>query len=148
MAVPVIAQHHNYVHMDPAVESLKRILQQVVVWGKQCLTKPSQLGGVSARTFWILLFMYARRAGIALLRQRPGRRLLSETTVKRVAAAAFGAVRYVIHAGTTWTSDLERATGCTLEQLTPTIRWMLKSFTPLQLQSWNRNELAHVDYQQ
>lgn len=125
--------------MAPARTSLKRILEQVVAWGRECLTSTAALGGVSARTHWVLLFMYARRAGVSVLQQPWAPEPLSERMIKQLAAAAFGAVRYVIHAGTTWTPALESATGFTLEQLAPTIRWMLKSFTPLTLQSWRQN---------
>lgn len=117
--------------------SVRSLLEQVIYVGNRCLTKPDDFGGVTPRTYWALLFMYARKGGFALVQQGGGEGL-SEHTIKRLAAASFGAVRYVIHAGTTWTPALQCVTGFDLEQLAPSIRWLLKTFTPVPFRSWER----------
>lgn len=142
--------HNNGIVLIPMVddgptEDLNKVLRQTMRWSKQCLINNHELGGISGRSFFVLLFLYARRSTQAILRKSMMDRglvsytrltLLSDDTIKKVAAASFGAVRYLIHAGTSWTPRLERITGFSLDDLTIIIRWMLLYFTPTAFRDW------------
>lgn len=125
---------------DLSNSSLCAVRRLLRIWEVRCLHgQPDQLGGVSLPVFHGWLYIYATRA-VQRLMQLCRTRTLPDPVVRMVAAAAFGAVRYLIHAGTTWTTLLTCVTGFQLDQLRTPIRWMLYKITPHELRSWERND--------
>jgi hypothetical protein len=112
--------------------------RQLQKWENQCLYgHPEEIGGVSFHVFHTFLVFYAKNATLRVT-ELCNSRILPESVIRLVLAAAFGAVRYMIHAGTTWTPRLASVTGYQLDQLKTAIRWMLHNFTPKELRSWER----------
>jgi len=123
---------------DLSSTSMHAVVCQLNTWAMQCLLEdPDQLGGVSLPVFMGWLRIYATSAVYHLMRLHHTA-VLPNPVVRMIAAAAFGAVRYLIHAGTTWTPLFAAVMGFQLDELKPAIRWMLRKFTPKELRSWER----------